>query len=115
MATEEDDPSPATVSAVPKPRSSTPTRRIIFLEDLPNINHSPTRLSFIAALDVLLKQSDHQNTPLVLMVSENIPRLEEWGAEAAGSTYRDRNDATLTVRNLLPNLVRRNHGFLHVE
>lgn len=88
---------------------------MILLEDLPNVNHPPTRASFIAALDAFLRQSGEHNTPLILIMSDTIPRLDEWGAEGSSRSYRDRVDATLTVRNLIPPSIRRDVGFTNIE
>ena len=107
-----------TTQALPvqsKPSFSPSSRRVILLEDLPNISHPPTRSSFNMALDAFLHQSGNQNIPLILIVSENIPRLDEWGAEGSGNNYKDRIDATLTVRSLIPASTRRNLGFGHIE
>ncbi|UZJ54965.1 hypothetical protein CBS101457_004285 [Exobasidium rhododendri] len=111
---DEDGTSRPAAAAVLKPASITSSRKVIVLEDLPNVNHASTRASFNAALDAFLNQSGDFNTPLVLIISENIPRSEEWGAEGSSGTYKDRNDATLTVRSLIPSHVTRNSGFVNL-
>lgn len=117
MGLDEDDTKPAAavkIEARPSP-PRIPRRKIILLEDLPNVNHLPTRSSFHQALDAFLRQSDDQNIPLVLIFSENVPRLDEWGGEVSGNSYKDRNDATLTIRSLVPTTIRRNPGFVNIE
>ncbi|PWO01200.1 hypothetical protein FA09DRAFT_327159 [Tilletiopsis washingtonensis] len=54
-------------------------RRLILLEDLPNLTHQTTRESFIAALELFLARalpSDGFPTPLVLIMSDSVVRQD---------------------------------------
>jgi cell cycle checkpoint protein len=106
---------PTVALDIPLTHNATSPRRVIVLEDLPNVNHLPTRSSFNTALEAFLYQESDQSIPLILILSENIPRLDDWGAEGSGSNYKDRNEATLTIRNLIPAPIRNNPRFQQIE
>jgi cell cycle checkpoint protein len=110
----EDDTAPA-APTLASPSLDTSSRRIILLEDLPNLSHLATRSSFHATLDAFLQQMDDNVTPLVIIVSESIPKLDEWGAGGTSRDYKERNESTLTVRNLIPASIRSSVGFMNIE
>lgn len=70
-------------SASPNPASTTSTaRRLLLIEDLPNVSHYPTKLALRSALSQYLS-SPRVTAPLVLVVSEALARpgdLDEGGA-----------------------------------
>ncbi|GAA5966338.1 hypothetical protein JCM21900_003101 [Sporobolomyces salmonicolor] len=73
-----DDPLPSTSSAPlptasPSASQSQSARRLILLEDLPNVSHYPTKLALRSALQQYLS-SPRVTCPLVLIVSEALAR-----------------------------------------
>lgn len=113
LAMQEDgEESPIVISKAPSRPSS---RRIILLEDLPNLSHSAIRLSFIATLEAFLEQNEDSSTPLVLIVSESTPRLDDWGTEESTRDFNDRNKETLSVKSMIPYQLRNNDGFINIE
>lgn len=113
MQVEENAPS-ARASKVTQPAHSS-RRRIILLEDLPNLSHLPTRNSFHTTLEAFLQQTGDDITPLVIIVSESVPKLDEWGAGGSSRDFRERNESTMTVRSLLPIAIRSSIGFMAIE
>lgn len=111
----EDGNSAEKVAAIPLPTSSS-SRRILLLEDLPNVSHAPTRASFNNALAAFLHQSEEQDIPLIIILSESVPRLDDQIAEGSpGRGFRERNEATLTFRTLIPERIRSSVAFTHIE
>jgi cell cycle checkpoint protein len=66
-------------SHTPRSGSVDPTRRIILLEDIPNVLHAPTQLAFHSALESLIDST----VPVVIIVSDSGVRGED--AEHVGS------------------------------
>ncbi|EPQ28938.1 uncharacterized protein PFL1_03738 [Pseudozyma flocculosa PF-1] len=100
--------------------SQTSTRRIILVEDLPNVHHQPTKAAFNAALELFLAKalpvaspaqgsSEVVNCPIVLIISESTPREddERWAGESSGGGWRDRLGAIMDARTALDESVRR--------
>ncbi|GAA6059117.1 hypothetical protein JCM10212_003864 [Sporobolomyces blumeae] len=83
--------------ALPSASSSTgtnSTRRLILLEDLPNVSHYPTKLALRSALTQYLT-SPRVTCPLVIVISEALsrPGADHDGA-ALGSGWAPRDDST---------------------
>lgn len=95
--------------------SQASSRRIILLEELSNLGHLPTRASFHATLEAFLQQTGDSITPLVIIVSESIPKLDEWSAGGSSRDFKERNESTMTVRNLIPHTIRSSAGFMNIE
>ena len=75
-------------------------RRIILLEDLPNILHAPTQTSFHDALEAFVAAHEASVVPLVLIISDAGLRGE--GAEGDVPRWRSRGKEAMDVRNVLP-------------
>ena len=80
--------------------SSSARRQLILLEDLPNILHAGTQVSFHAALEGFAAVSEGSVAPLVIVISDAGLRGER--AEEDGSQWRMRNKEAINVRNVLP-------------
>lgn len=65
--------STSTSTSTPSPSTSSNPRRLILLEDLPNVSHYPTKLALRSALSQFLT-SPRVTCPLVLIVSEALTR-----------------------------------------
>ncbi|BGP20553.1 RFC checkpoint protein Rad17 [Rhodosporidiobolus nylandii] len=98
-----DAPSSSSSSAVVP---STPTfpltgRRLILLEDLPNVSHYPTKLALRSAIAQYLS-SPRVNCPLVVIISEALarPGTDDGGGIALGAARADRNES-LDARSVL--------------
>ncbi|GAA5870623.1 hypothetical protein JCM1840_004819 [Sporobolomyces johnsonii] len=95
-----DDPIPSTSSCpapTPSPSASSHTwsaRRLILLEDLPNVSHYPTKLALRSALQQYLS-SPRVTCPLVLIVSEALarPGADADNGGAAGWATGGRGDS----------------------
>ena len=112
---QEEDDNTATTAYQAQSSLQDSRRRIILVEDLPNISHQSTKTSFNAALAAFLHRQEDNTCPLVIIMSESIPRLDDWGAEGSGRSFRDRDDATLTLRRLVPDSIRTSVRFDHIE
>ncbi|KAI0764825.1 P-loop containing nucleoside triphosphate hydrolase protein [Fomes fomentarius] len=75
-------------------------RQVILLEDLPNILHSSTQVSFHAALEAFVAASDTTLAPLVLVISDVGLRGE--AADGDGPRWKSRDKEAMDVRNVLP-------------
>ncbi|PWN53144.1 hypothetical protein IE53DRAFT_384368 [Violaceomyces palustris] len=107
----------------------TNSRRVILIEDLPNIHHGPTRDAFNSILEGFLSRplpppasgsGPCSNVPIVLVISETAPKEddESWAAEggaSGGSTWSQRRMAILDVRTALDETVRRSHAFAEIR
>ena len=80
--------------------ASSSRRKVILLEDLPNILHPATQSSFHAALDDFVRAPDGGVSPLVIIVSDAGLRGED--AEEGGARWRSRSKDAIDVRNVLP-------------
>ncbi|KAF7325912.1 hypothetical protein MKEN_00442000 [Mycena kentingensis (nom. inval.)] len=93
-----------TCNTVFGPSSSQQKRRIVLLEDLPNILHGETRARFHAALQALVASPDPNPIPVVIVVSDAGTRGEaadERLMSGGGWKGRERDDA-LDVYTILP-------------
>lgn len=90
----------ATLDFEPGPSTASPTRRLILVEDLPNIQHEPTKEAFQSALEDFVHNSAVLSCPLVLIMSDAGIRGEN---EMDGSSryYKKKTD-TLDIRTVLP-------------
>lgn len=100
--------------AVLKPPSRSSSRRIILLEDLPNLSHFPTRSAFLATLEAFLEQSGDCNTPLVVILSESAPHLDDWGTEESRRNFKDHKRESLSVRSTIPHEIRYHAAFANI-
>ncbi|CEH15783.1 Checkpoint RAD17-RFC complex, RAD17/RAD24 component [Ceraceosorus bombacis] len=93
-------------------------RRVILVEDLPNITHSATKHAFRAALEMFIYRPlpAGQHTPLILIVSDVTPRLdaEAW-LTSGNASWKDRSSATLGLRELVNEQVRHNPAFAEIR
>jgi cell cycle checkpoint protein len=83
--------------------SKSTTRRVILLEDLPNILHADTRDKFHDTLRLFVQRQtskDGECVPLVVIVSDLGTRGELEDIEGS-SSFRGRNEA-LEIRSVLP-------------
>ena len=98
-------PSPASSSLTPSSSSSLSTlssnpRRLILLEDLPNISHYPTKLALRSALSQFLT-SPRVTCPLVLIVSEALTRPGSEGvSEMIGGVVGGGREESLDSRGV---------------
>ncbi|KAK0450286.1 Rad17 cell cycle checkpoint protein-domain-containing protein [Desarmillaria tabescens] len=104
------DPAPLVSSSQAASSSTTLTqtntnsnkRRIILLEDLPNLLHNGTKDRFHAALQSLVVDPSPNPVPIVIIVSDTGMRGEASDERlSAGSTYREQ-DSVIDVRTVLP-------------
>lgn len=75
-------------------------RRLILLEDLPNLTHQSTRESFVSALELFLARtlpSDGFPTPLVLIMSDSIVRQD---ADVSRLSDSSRSETIRTAMSL---------------
>ncbi|KAI0674065.1 Rad17-domain-containing protein [Trametes maxima] len=79
--------------------SSTPKRQLILLEDLPNVLHPTTQVSFHAALEKFVSTAESSVAPLVIIISDAGLRGEN--GEEDGSRWKSRNREAMDVRNVL--------------
>lgn len=90
--------------------SRSPTRRMLLIEDLPNIFTSPaTRTSFRSALTAFSSTKRHSasleanaNVPLVIIVSEALTRPGQNEGELAASRYQGSGEQSVSVRTVVP-------------
>lgn len=87
-------------SAVSTAGRQSSRRQIILLEDLPNILHSPTQVSFHAALEAFVAASDTTLAPIVLVISDAGLRGE--ASDGDGPRWKPRDKEAMDVRNVLP-------------
>ncbi|WFD32762.1 RFC checkpoint protein Rad17 [Malassezia sp. CBS 17886] len=87
--------------------------RIILVDDLPNLAHEATRAQFHDILDAFAARSDAPHVPLVLVVSDAVPRTDDASAESSG--WRARRDAQMDVRAAVPECVRRAPHFAEIR
>lgn len=116
------------------------SRKVILIEDLPNIHHGPTREAFHQALATFINRpastaptpnltsarstpgtaagaGSPNNVPVVLILSETTPRAddESWTAAGTSSGWRDREAATLDLRSVVPEDIRKSGGFNEIR
>jgi cell cycle checkpoint protein len=81
--------------------SSTPKRRLILLEDLPNILHTETRSRFHELLKSLLEAPPAVPVPVVIIVSDSGLRGEASDELMMTGTWSKDNDNVVDVRTIL--------------
>ncbi|KAJ7211337.1 Rad17 cell cycle checkpoint protein-domain-containing protein [Mycena pura] len=84
------------------PQSQSSRRRIILLEDLPNILHANTRTRFHVALQSLVMSSALNPVPVVIVVSDAGMRGEASDERLANGSYGKDRDDVLDIRTILP-------------
>ncbi|KAH9914163.1 Rad17-domain-containing protein [Epithele typhae] len=89
-------------TAVPSTTASTSTsrRKVVLVEDLPNILHPRTQESFHATLESFVASTASVGVPLVIVVSDAGVRGED--AEADGPRRWSRGKEAVDVRTVLP-------------
>ena len=93
----------ASSASTPTPSSSSPRRRVILIEDLPNILHQPTQEAFHSALEELVGSSENDVTPVILIISDTGLRGED--SDGSGSRWRPRAKDVIDVRNALSSVL----------
>ncbi|KAK7689412.1 hypothetical protein QCA50_007204 [Cerrena zonata] len=82
-------------------------RRIVVLEDLPNILHLPTRDAFHAALEGVVNDYASLSSPIVVVISDAGLRGEGNIDDIGTSSWKGKSRDTVDIRTVLPqNLVR---------
>ncbi|BGO95909.1 hypothetical protein NBRC10512_005496 [Rhodotorula toruloides] len=98
------DPSSSTSSATPSAKvedGSSPSRRLILLEDLPNVSHYPTKLALRSAINQYLT-SPRVTSPLVVIISEAMARPgDDDGGGAGWLNGNGRRRESLDARSVL--------------
>ena len=87
------------------PRPQPKRRKIVLVEDLPNLAHEATRAQFHQVLEHALT-TPATHVPIVLIVSDSVPRAEDDAAAVVGaaSSWRARREAQMDVRTVVPEL-----------
>ncbi|SPO23083.1 related to cell cycle checkpoint protein RAD17 [Ustilago trichophora] len=97
--------------------------RIVLLEDLPNLQHLPTKQLFQASIEQYIQQSvqlssrGFPNVPIVLIVTESTPREDEdrWAGDSTGNTWRERIASIMDTRTALGENIRKNPAYTEVR
>ncbi|PWN34352.1 uncharacterized protein FA14DRAFT_71663 [Meira miltonrushii] len=100
--------------------TSTPSkridRRIILIDDLPNLQYEPARLEFQAALEKYICSPHREDSaPVILILSDTVPRLDDWATSSTMQGWKERNDESLNVRNVISDPVRTSPAFMHIS
>ncbi|EST07571.1 P-loop containing nucleoside triphosphate hydrolase [Kalmanozyma brasiliensis GHG001] len=105
--------------------SAQPTnrRRVILLEDMPNLHHLPTKQLFQASIEQYIQQSmqlssrGFANVPIILIVTESTPREDEdrWAGDSSGNTWRDRIASIMDTRTALGEGIRKHPAYTEVR
>ncbi|WFD28807.1 RFC checkpoint protein Rad17 [Malassezia nana] len=85
-------------------------RRVILVEDWPNVAHEDTRRQVHRALEQFLATS---GAPLVLVVSDSLPRTDAESGEALDA--RARRAAQMDLRAVVPDTVQRHPAFAEIR
>ena len=80
--------------------SYTTKKRLVLLEDFPNVLHEGTRSWFHQALDEFLAVPVALSCPLVFVVSDSGARGAS--TETVDSSWRNRSRENLDIRTLIP-------------
>ncbi|KAE8259787.1 hypothetical protein A4X13_0g778 [Tilletia indica] len=105
------------------------TRRIILLDDLPNLSHPPTRLAFQSTLASLLshtqaqskqQKSNAQPPPIVLLLSDSTGREADASVASdalvgRSSAFSWRRDEELNLRSVLGDELRRDPRVVDIK
>lgn len=91
-------------------------RRVILIDDLPNLQYEPARLEFQAALEKFICSPHREDSvPVILILSDTVPRLDDWAASSSMQGWKERNDESLNVRNVISDPVRTSPAFMHIS
>lgn len=114
------------------PASSSNSRRVILLEDLPNLSHPSTYASFQSILLQYLQSStsttnaDLLPPPIILIISTSLPKFddESWitegaaggggGGNGGAANWIERKKSTRDVRNVLDQNIRDHPTFAEI-
>ncbi|KAI3624665.1 RFC checkpoint protein Rad17 [Malassezia furfur] len=98
------------------PRPQPKRRKIVLVEDLPNLAHEATRAQFHQVLEHALT-TPATHVPIVLIVSDSVPRAEDDAAAVVGaaSSWRARREAQMDVRTVVPERVRMHAAFAEIR
>ncbi|KAK7062650.1 RFC checkpoint protein Rad17 [Paramarasmius palmivorus] len=77
-------------------------RRVIFLEDLPNVGHLTIRTRFHAALQAVVSSSHGDFVPIILVVSDPGIRGEAEDERLSSGIWRRDNDGAIDAQSVLP-------------
>ncbi|KAK0200003.1 Rad17 cell cycle checkpoint protein-domain-containing protein [Desarmillaria ectypa] len=92
---------PSSSTKLTQPSTNVNKRRIILLEDLPNLLHDDTKARFHVALQSLVIDPSPNPVPIVIIVSDTGMRGEASDERlSAGSTYREQ-DGVVDIRTVL--------------
>ncbi|MCO5590097.1 hypothetical protein L7F22_044066 [Adiantum nelumboides] len=91
-------------------------RRIILIDDLPNLQYEPARLEFQAVLEKFVCSPHREDSvPVILILSDTVPRLDDWATSSSMQGWKERNDESLNVRNVLSDSVRTSPTFTQIS
>ncbi|KAJ3772800.1 Rad17 cell cycle checkpoint protein-domain-containing protein [Lentinula raphanica] len=79
-----------------------PQRRIILLEDLPNILHASIRSQFHEAIRSLVENADPDPVPIIIIISDSGMRGEAGDERLASGAWGRDQDGAVDIRNVLP-------------
>ena len=77
------------------------SRRIILLEDLPNLGHLDTRAKFHAALKAIVEAPDPNPVPVIIIVSDSGIRGEAGDERLANGMWRRDQDGAVDLYSVL--------------
>ncbi len=86
----------------PSSSSSRYKRKVLLLEDLPNILHNDTKTRFHDALQSLVASSAEYPVPLVFIISDAGLRGEASDERLAAGTWGKDNNGALDIRTVIP-------------
>ncbi|TKY86756.1 hypothetical protein EX895_004396 [Sporisorium graminicola] len=118
----DDDASSSSLTLDSAPRAN--RRRVILLEELPNLHHLPTKQLFQASIEQHMQQSiqltahGFPNVPIVLVVTESTPREDQdrWsGDSSSGNTWRDRIASIMDTRSALGETIRKHPAYTEIR
>ena len=93
---------PSSSTKLTQPSTNDNKRRIILLEDLPNLLHNDTKARFHEAFQSLVIDPSPNPVPIVIIVSDTGTRGEASDERlSAGSSYREQ-DGVIDIRTVLP-------------
>ncbi|WFD04258.1 RFC checkpoint protein Rad17 [Malassezia obtusa] len=97
------------------PRAAPRRRKIVLVEDLPNVAHDATRAHLHQILDDVVDRAGP--VPVVLIISDSVPRAEEEASAVVGAlpAWRARREARLDVRAVVPERVRMHAAFAEIR
>ncbi|KAI0079145.1 Rad17-domain-containing protein [Panus rudis PR-1116 ss-1] len=106
----------AGTSLQPSSSSSQVRRRVVLLEDLPNVLHPSTQQMFHAALESFVDDSSLASTPIVIIISDSGLRGEiDQDEMGASSSWRSKSRDVIDIRTVLPSSLQFSPYVTHVE